>query len=125
MLAALLGGCGGPSGPPRQPVVGMLTFNGKAVPDAQVAFQCPEQNVYFTAMTDPQGRFEVVAASGDGLPAGAYQITVYPAPSDDEEITEAPQRPDIPQRYRSTSTSDLKLTVAEGDNDFALEMTGP
>lgn len=120
----LLIGCGGPSGPPRQPVLGTLTFDGKPVPDAQVAFQCPEKNVYFTAMTDREGRFEIRAASGDGLPAGTYQITVYPAPSDDEEATQVPQRPDIPQRYRSTSTSDLILTVTEGDNDFEVKMTG-
>ncbi|MDZ7619357.1 MAG: carboxypeptidase-like regulatory domain-containing protein [Patescibacteria group bacterium] len=122
---ALLTGCGGPSGPPRQPVLGTLTFNGTPVPDAQVAFQCPEKNVYFTAITDPAGRFEILAASGNGLPAGDYKVTVYPAPSDDEEATQVPQRPDIPQRYRATATTDLTHTVAEGDNDFEIKMTGP
>ncbi len=120
--AAVLSGCGGDAGSPRQPVLGTLTFNGAPVPEAQVVFQCPEQHIYYTAITDGQGQFEVRAASGDGLPAATYQVTVCPAPSDEEGMTAAPERPDIPQKYRKTSTSDLKLTVAEGDNHFNLEM---
>ncbi|MFW5692721.1 MAG: carboxypeptidase-like regulatory domain-containing protein [Thermoguttaceae bacterium] len=120
----LLIGCGGPEGPPRQPVLGTLTFDGKPVPNAQVAFQSPERHIYFTAMTDSEGRFEVRAASGDGLPAGTYQVTVNPAPSDDEEATQIPQRPDIPQRYRTAATSDLTVTVEEGANEVPVAMTG-
>ena len=119
---AMVSGCGGDSGPPRQPVLGTLKFNGTPVADAQVAFQCPEQHIYYTAITDGQGEFEVRAASGDGLPAGTYQVTVCPAPSDEEGMTAMPERCDIPQKYRKTSNSDLTLTVTEGDNHFKLEM---
>lgn len=119
-----LTGCGGRSGPPRQPVFGTLTFDGEPVPDAQVAFQCSDRHIYFTAVTDPQGRFEVRAASGDGLPAGTYEVTVHLAPSEDENATQVPVRPDIPQRYRATNTSDLTVTVDEGANEVRVEMTG-
>ena len=116
----LLCGCDKkPAGPVRYESVGIVTFNGKPVPKAQVVFFGP--GVSRGAITGEDGRFQVRAGTGNGLPAGEYEVSVRPAPGGDLEVINF-DRPDIPEKYWSRETSGLKKTIVSGANDLKLEL---
>lgn len=116
----LLCGCDSkPTGPVRHESGGIVTFKGKPVPKAQVVFYGP--GVSRGAITGEDGRFQVKAGTGNGLPAGEYEIVVRPAPGGDTEIINF-DRPDIPKKYWSKETSGLKESIVSGANDLTLEL---
>lgn len=118
--ALLLCGCEKkPDGPVRYESGGIVTFDGKPVPKAQVMFFAP--GVSRGAITGDDGRFEVKAGTGSGLPAGEYVIAVRPAPGGDLEVINF-DRPDIPEKYWSKETSGLKESIVIGTNDLKLEL---
>ena len=120
--AASVVGCSKqPTGPPRYETRGAVTFRGQPVSDAQVAFFSPRLGISRGAVTNDQGQFRVIAASGHGLPAGEYSVVVRPAPRGDEERINY-NRPDIPKHYRSKRTSNLTATISETENEVALEL---
>ena len=98
---------------------GIVLFKGKPVPKAQVVFFGP--GISRGAITGEDGRFEVKAGSGSGLPAGDYEISVRPAPGGDTEIINF-DRPDIPKKYWSKETSGLKESIVDGKNELKLEL---
>lgn len=89
------------------------------MPKAQVVFHGP--GVSRGAITGEDGRFQVKAGTGNGLPAGEYEIVVRPAPGGDTEIINF-DRPDIPKKYWSKETSGLKESIVSGANDLTLEL---
>ena len=116
----LLCGCNKkPTGPVRHESGGIVLFKGKPVPKAQVVFFGP--GISRGAITGEDGRFEVKAGSGNGLPAGDYEISVRPAPGGDTEIINF-DRPDIPKKYWSKETSGLKESIVDGKNELKLEL---
>ena len=116
----LLCGCDTePAGPVRYESGGIVTFNGKPVPKAQVVFFAP--GVSRGAITGEDGRFEVKAGTGNGLPAGEYEVSVRPAPGGDLEVINF-DRPDIPKKYWSKETSGLKESIVDGKNELKLEL---
>ena len=118
--ALLLCGCETkPEGPVRHESGGIVTFDGKPVPKAQVVFFGP--GVSRGAITGDDGRFSVKAGTGSGLPAGEYEIAVRPAPGGDTEVINF-DRPDIPEKYWSKETSGLKGSIVSGTNDLKLEL---
>jgi predicted small lipoprotein YifL len=115
-------GCG-KSGPVRFPVTGEVTFEGQPVTEGTVSFVSKETGTASAAALDASGRFEIP----DGLPAGRYVVAVAPPPP--EEVGGAPaadpprEYPNIPQKYRSDTTSDLTADVGDGAQEpfrFAL-----
>ena len=108
-----------PPGPVRHQSGGIVTFNGKPVPKAQVVFFAP--GISRGAITGEDGRFEVKAGTGNGLPVGEYEVAVRPAPGGDVEIINS-NRPDIPKKYRRRETSGLKRTIVSGPNELTIEM---
>ena len=120
VLSLLLCGCDTkPKGPVRHESGGIVTFNGKPVPKAQVVFYGP--GISRGAITGEDGRFKVKAGTGNGLPAGEYVISVRPAPGGDLEIINF-DRPDIPKRYWARGTSGLKESIVSGTNDLKIEL---
>lgn len=89
------------------------------MPDAQVVFY--GLGVSRGAITGDDGRFDVKAGTGGGLPAGEYELAVRPAPGGDLEVINF-DRPDIPKKYWKKETSGLKKEVVEGVNDLTLEL---
>lgn len=112
----LLAGCGDGE-PSRIPVTGTVTFDGEPVTEGTVTFFSRSTGVADGAPLNSEGRFEFA----DGLPAGEYVVSVAPPPP--EEVAGAPsaappkEYPDIPQKYRSDVTTDLKATVEEGSSE--------
>jgi hypothetical protein len=121
----VLSGCG--SHEMRGRVAGTVTFQGKAVPEGLVVFSSDEKGgVRMTAAISSVGGYEVLAAKGAGIPTGNYKVAVCPPPMVPSGVFDPGKvkaYPNIPEKYRSHSTSGLMLTVKEGDNRFDIEMT--
>ena len=120
-VAAILAGCGGPSGPVCHPVRGQVRWNNQPLAEALVTFHPslggPATSKPF-AHTDSQGNFSLTSLrAGDGAPAGEYAITV--------ELRELRQvgeeavrdgRNLLPARFASPQESGLRHVVVEGEN---------
>ena len=78
--------------------------------------------VHPAGQADEKGNFTLTTfAAGDGAPPGEYQVTVVcliPTKvrnrNDDETVT----RNVLPSRYAKAETSQLRVTVAKGENNL-------
>src|SRR5688500_12711484 len=98
--AAALIGCGGGSahkGPEKQgtvPASGILTYRGKAVPNATVVFQAIDGKVSSHGSTDGAGTFRLSTyGAQDGAPAGRYKVTVAAGGPQETEPGVLPDEP--------------------------------
>ena len=134
-LAAVLIGCGGDGqkGPEKQatvPAIGVLTYRGKAVPDASVVFQAIDGKVSSHGTTDGTGSFRMSTyAAQDGVPPGRYKVTVAAGGPKEIEPGVLPDEPPggfkspVPTKYANPDTTDILVEVkAEGKNDFTIDL---
>jgi hypothetical protein len=129
----VLSGCGGQDGPPRGTVHGTVYVEGQPVAAGTVYFENVSTGVAVGAAIETDGSYRVSTYEGEGLPAGKYQVAISPQriATTDENPLAGDMRPtievvsvEIPERYHRAGTSDLEVTVAEGDNppfDFDLQ----
>jgi hypothetical protein len=125
VLAALacLCGCRGTSTALGE-VSGKVTFEGKPVKEGRVTFQNPESGAAADARLNEDGTYTLSAA----LPAGEYKVTVTPlierrqVDGKGPVVGEEKPAPDIPEKYRTVGSTELKATVKEGKNDFNFDM---
>jgi hypothetical protein len=127
--------------PATHPVKGRVTYQGKPVADASVAFLAPGAPSPASGTTDADGRFTLSTfAQGDGAVAGTHVVTVkklslQPAgpipPADIEEamrqqaqqIAKAEKSGSLlPEKYAAESTTDLRLEVVDGENFFEIKL---
>jgi hypothetical protein len=138
ILSALSLGCGGGEKiPDLYPVSGKVTYNGKPVPGAIVAF-FPDVKVDpkkadpkkptpkpSTATADDDGNYVLYWNGGDneGAPEGKYKVSIVClkpyGPGDDTE-EKAPSL--IPERYGNPNTSGLNKIVKDDDNTFNFDL---
>jgi len=126
VLAMLLSssGCTGRRGPPTGEVAGRVTFEGKPVGDGLVFFMNSDAGAGDEAALNKDGTFAIKTP----LPVGEYKVSVFPRVERKQVERRGPevgverQAVDIPQRYRTIGTTDLKATVKEGKNEINLEM---
>lgn len=129
VLGAAVPGCGRPG---LGRVEGRVTFKGRPVPDAVVAFH-PENRPQAAGKTDADGRFVLnTFRKGDGAFEGRCQVSIGPYGEVTEEdlnpTAGAPprgpeERGDIPEIYRSPATSPLAADVVAGKrNQFEFEL---
>jgi hypothetical protein len=117
-----LAGCRG--GTPMGQVAGKVTFQGKPVSQGRVSFQNPATGASDEALLNNDGTFAVESP----LPVGEYKVMVMPLVVREKADPRGPvvgverPAPDIPEKYRTIGTTDLKATVKEGKNDIPLEM---
>jgi len=111
---------------PPQPVRGTVYFDGTPTPNAQVTFHLVEAAAKrFTrtgdALAEADGSFVLSSyTANDGAPTGEYAVTVtlrQPADS-----LGRPGANLLPERYSKPETTDLRVKVLDGDNNFLLEM---
>ena len=127
VMIGLVGGCSGRVEEESGWVTGQVTYQGTPVTEATVMFTNREKSVAMTAQVDKEGKFQIRRAGTNGLPLGAYQVTVSP-PRVDLPLGPPPpgwndkKYPNIPDSYRNPATSNLSATVADGENVFAIEM---
>lgn len=122
LLLLILPGCGDSqsTGTPH----GKVTYDGKPVPDATIQLQSAETGHAAATPVNAQGEFRFE----EPVPVGEYMVSINPAyeapvaGEGDENFT-PPERPDIPERYRSGAGSELKVTVEEGEHALDIQMT--
>ncbi len=125
LLAACLAGCG--RGEPVGRVFGTVKFQGQPVTEGIILFRNPAKAVYMTAALQADGSYEVAWRGEKGLPLGTYEAMVNPPLVDAPmgpalEPPKLKPYPNIPEKYRSFTTSGLKLEVKEGENPFDVDM---
>ena len=137
----LQAGCGGVSGPAGveggAPVKGTITYKGAPVEGATVTFHPASGGKAAFGMTDAQGVYQLTTqAPQDGAVPGEYTVTVskveIPAsasvPEDHPDYGKTLNQPEpepkslLPEKYRDPKTSDLKGTVASGENQLNFEL---
>lgn len=125
----LLGGCGGPGGPPRGAVEGKVTLDGGVIQSGSITFvptggtQGPASGAAIT-----EGHYRLAAA--DGAVVGSNRVEIY-APHKTGKKVRAPmgnpgEMTDeivemIPPRYNTRST--LERDVKPGKNTLDFELT--
>jgi hypothetical protein len=117
MALGLVAGCGAAGRVPVFPVQGQVLFNGKPAAGAQVVFhpagKTGSDALRPTAQVDADGKFTLTTfTSGDGAPAGEYEVTVeqWVSKNDDPAVNV------LPARYRQVRTSGLRVTIAANEN---------
>ena len=120
-------GCGEPAEPVGT-VTGKVTFNGAPVEEGVVNFFSQATNTGGSGELGSGGSYSAPAGQ-KGLPLGEYEVYVVPPTVVLSDTAESPggegykEVDNIPQKYRSSGTSELKVTVAEGPNSFDIQMT--
>jgi hypothetical protein len=126
------------------PVQGRVLFNGEPVAGADVTFICEGAPRFSAGKTDEQGNFTLSTfGPGDGAILGVNKVTVtksagpgeglggdLPDPEayfraiDEMERAEEAGEPtsELPARYADPKTSDLSVTVTEGENQSDLKL---
>jgi len=119
-------GCGG-SSEPQGTLSGTVTYNGEPVTEGVVVFSSSEASYGAQAEIGSDGTYALRTYEG-GVPPGTYQAAVLPPTitlpdTEDSPGGEALKEVDnIPQKYRSTKSSELTVTINEGDNTFDIAM---
>lgn len=108
---------------PVHPVSGKLTYQGKPAVGALVVLNFVNENPITKNLTKPHGIVQADGSfkismyeAGDGAPAGDYVVTVSlfkPGSGDDEERGELDA---YGGRFLNPGTSQIKVTVKEGEN---------
>jgi hypothetical protein len=117
-------GCGGRADTPTGEVSGKVTFEKKAVREGRVTFTNPKAGTGDDALLQPDGTFALARP----LPVGEYTVTVEPLIDRKQDDGKGPEvgvprpAPDIPEKYRTIGTTELKAEVKEGKNDLHFDM---
>jgi hypothetical protein len=140
VVLSLVAGCSAREGSATAPVTGAVTYQNAPVEGATVVFAPTAGGKPATGVTDAQGRYVLSTfAVKDGAVPGEYKVSVTktqmegPTMSDEERnrflqehpgaIPPAPVSKNLlPARYLSPQSSDLTVTVTNGDNDIPLAL---
>jgi hypothetical protein len=130
IAAMVLSGCSGSTtytydGPTGQ-LKGKVTHKGQPVTEGQVVLTSVRGPAVGDIGTD--GAYELSYEGSPDIPAGMYKVCVLPpkaatAATGDEDAAATVDNPQIPKKYQLAATSELTVTVKEGENSpFNIEM---
>lgn len=128
VLFLALTGCG-KSGDdqPKGEAKGRVTFLGEPVTEGTVALFNSQQGIEFEAPIQADGAFVIKAT--DGVPVAEYVVTVRPLrvfgnpPGDKSAPYEMDKDvPNVPEKYRQTHSSPIRVAIQPGANDLKVEM---
>jgi len=140
MTALVLSGCS-KSPPPAVPVEGVVTLNGKPLPNAEVQFvpMIKGFGAEYIAIgtTDEQGHFTLTCANGqEGACACENKVTVTDPPTPESgrgmsgqaqmaaaRFKAALKNRPIPERYGNLAQTPLSITVTADRKDYKLELS--
>jgi len=125
MLVVAIAGCGR-SGPEIGRVAGLVTLDGRPLPEAFVYFRHEGGGRNSQATTDEEGRYELnYSASEAGAIVGpnTVRITTFVAPNYDDSgklIKGTGKKEVVPTKYNKQS--ELKVDVKPGANDLEFKL---
>lgn len=135
-LFALAAGCGGSTHPPLTQAAGVVTINGRPLPNATVSFiPLDKENTAGVAngVSDDQGRFRLTTAGKPGAAVGRHKVTVTEGPEPEDLRDESKQaeyrryqaglknRP-IPPQYGNPTQTPLEVTLAADQPEIKVEL---
>ncbi|WP_437192716.1 hypothetical protein [Planctomicrobium sp. SH527] len=117
-------GCLGRSdrGIPKGKIEGTVTYKGTPVSEGRVFLSSPTTGIAIAMNLDESGKFQM----SEGLEVGSYEVNITPPLV--EEVAGAPTTtkpkdyPNIPKKYRTSSTSGFTAEVVKGNNTFTFAM---
>ncbi len=114
-------GCsGGGKELPSGSVSGTVTYQGKPVVEGRVDFESDPPG-YGAGATIKDGQFAIEG----GVVLGKYKVAIIPPPPPPPQPGVAPtdtDPADIPEKYRSLTTSDLTAEIKDGKNELKFEL---
>ena len=125
----LLGGCGGPGGPPRGAVEGKVTLDGVAIEQGSINFR-PTGDTKGPAAGGAitKGRYRLSGAEGPVV--GRNRVEIYAPGKSGREVSAPMGNPGemtheivetVPARYNTQST--LERDVTPGNNTLNFDLT--
>jgi hypothetical protein len=122
LLTLLFAGCGGEKLPGLGQVTGVVTLDGKPVPDAAIVFTPAEAGATASlGQTDSTGKYELYYSRGNkGAKVGEHSVTI--SSFHDAGEGGQVQRELIPARYNLKT--ELKASVKRGSNKFDFDLKG-
>ena len=137
----LMAGCGaGERDEELGSLSGKVTFNGGPLPAGSVlVLESTQVGASRTAQIQEDGTYNL--SGGAALPVGTYKVAVTPQPDPGVEAgsadydammsgeAEQPTNPNaqgfpVPEKYRSTATSDKTVEVKPGQQELNIDITG-
>ncbi|MDR3109461.1 MAG: carboxypeptidase-like regulatory domain-containing protein [Planctomycetaceae bacterium] len=132
-----LSGCQQGKGLKTEFVTGVVTLDGTPLPGATITFSPVSEGEMASGFSDDNGSYKLSSSNGDpekGALAGEYVVTIskVEVKNYEENDPKAPkdlltgrgirssQKELIPNKYRSASTSPLKVEVKKGKNTIDL-----
>ncbi len=123
MGVALCFGCSGGQDkdlPSTISVTGVVTYQGKPVPDAQVMFYPVQGRKPASGKADASGKFQLSTfGKNDGVIPGEHKVTVIAYDSTSEGLA---MDSVIPEKYTSQTSSPLTINVSEGQEEIKLDL---
>lgn len=119
-VAMILPGCTGRKTKPKGSVEGKVIFNGQPYTEASVVFLNQETGQGGSANIQPDGSFRLP----DKVEIGTYIVYLAPKLEEDPAAEPKPVSIDktVPEKYWSESTSDIRVEVKTGTNQFTIEL---
>jgi hypothetical protein len=106
--------------PPRIPVSGKVTIDGRPVTFGSVRFVPADGGRQATAQIGKDGSFTLTAyTTGDGCVPGTHRVAVYSF----EEVNEVSGRYFVPKKYSVANSSGLSYTINEPTDSLKIELT--
>ncbi len=103
---------------PAGSITAKVTYGGEPVTEGQVNFVNNSTGLGGGGSLGPGG-----TATISTVPTGKYVVTVTPPlPDMADPNPQVPDYANLPQKYRSETTSTLKAEVFVGDNEFTFEL---
>ena len=105
------------------PATGQVTFKGRPIADAELSF-FPEDksfpdSVRPRAKSSADGKYVVwTSVQGDGIPAGAYKVTIVHNEVSISKDTIVAKPNDLPVKLSKRDTTDIQVKIAAGKNDI-------
>ena len=116
-------GCGGKQDgdlPSTISVTGVVTYQGKPVPDASIMLYPVKGRKPATGKADASGNFQLSTfGKNDGVIPGEHKVTVNAYQTTSEGVS---MKSAIPVKYSNPANTPLTVTVSETDHEIKLDL---
>jgi len=124
LTVTLFAGCSAGSERPSGKVSGRITFEGEPVTSGVVNLMATARGAGASANLGEDGKYQIT----EPVETGQYKVVFTPAPPPPPRPEDGPPKPtkppaNIPEKYRSESTTDLSTVVEEGENALDFNLT--